>query len=246
MIMRALLLAGTILAAAACSSESTVGDADAADGDPDGTDAGDLVDAADPPADPAQEDPAGDPPEDDTGDTGDDPDGTDAPGDTGEVEDPPMDPPEEEPDGDAADAVETDADCLPLEVSFATDPMTGNDDVEAWAICWMGIGTHVVFSLEYSNPDPACDVTGVTVTGESLRLSSDGSTIFSFGTTAPTGSFAGTVPAGSTVTVDYHASDGTLDGGGWDGSAVHVAADVTSSTGSVSLQSGSTDLYCVY
>lgn len=138
---------------------------------------------------------------------------------------------EAEPDGDVSG-------CLPLEADFTA--------VESWVICFMGSGTHVAFTIRYTNPSTTCDITGVTVTGGSLRLSSDGSALMTFGTTPPVTSFSGTVAAGSSTTVDYHASDGSLDTRAHDGAATHLTADVSSSGGSLSLTSADTTHTCVY
>ncbi len=138
------------------------------------------------------------------------------------------------------DAGDPDGACLPLEVRFQAD------SVDAWTQCWMGTGTSAVFTLVFTNPSSGCAITGVSVDSGSMRLSSDDSVVFTFGTLTSTTGFPGTVPAGASLTSGYMASDGTVDGSPLDGLDVYVRANVSSSSGSGSARSGDTPLTCVY
>jgi hypothetical protein len=230
-----------LVLAAGCSSKSTDGDADTVTIDTVDT-VSDGVDADDPGTDPGDdtvEDTGDDLGEDPGADTGDDP--GDDPG-----EDPGGDP-GEDPGGDsgldpatdpAVDVVDDDgaAGCSPLDVTGgATD---------AWAICFMGVGTHAIFTLDYDNTLD-CDITSVEVTGGSLNLASDDSVIFTFGPLTPSGTFSGTVAGATSASVDYHASDG-MDGAGYDGQSVYVEASVTWDGGSTTVKSANGTLTCVY
>lgn len=240
------LLLATVMAGCG-GNDRNQGDAD--------TDVQDAVDTAGDGADTAA-DPSPDPTEDPAEDVAEDPaeDAMEDPGvDPGEdlaedvtldsVEDMTLDSGEdvvEDPGADATDAAVEDvaSACGPLDVS--------STDLESWTLCWMGTGTHAVFTLVFDNAND-CDVTGVQVTGGSLRRSSDDAVVFTFAATSPDVStpFSGTVVAGTSETVDYHASDGA-DGSGWDSTVVYVEADVTwDGGGPVNVKSPDTTLYCV-
>jgi hypothetical protein len=219
-------MTAALVAAGSCGG----GGGPTADAGFDPSDAPDHLDSADGP----------DTPRDPPGDPGPEPDApTDTAQDTAGDGTPVDAVPEADGSEDTAEDRAPDASgCLPPGATFTS--------VEAWVICFMGTGTHAAFTLHYSNPSTTCDITGIAVTGGALHLSSDGTSLMTFGATPPTSTFGGAVAAGASATVDYHAFDSALDTRSYDGSSVYVTADVSSSTGSLTVTSASTTLTCVY
>jgi len=253
-----LCMAAASLACAACGGgSSNEGDVDA-DVIPDThveTDAADVPeeDAAEDPPDDTGSDADADPTEDTTDvvDTVEIVDAVDTPPDTTDVIDTVeiVDAVEVPPDTtDAVDAPDTppdvpaDGTCLPMEASISA--------VDSWVICFMGTGTHVSFTIDYENNSTGCDYTAITVTGGSLRLTSTDVAIMTFGTTPPTTTFGGTVPASTTASVGYHASDTTLDTRSYDGQSVYVEVQISYSTpytsSTLTVTSSDTTHTCVY
>ena len=90
----------------------------------------------------------------------------------------------------------------------------------------------------------------MTVTGGSLDLVSSAASIMTWGTTAPTSGFSGSVPAGGTASATYLANDTTLDSSAHDGARVTVTVDVSYdtpySTETLSVTSRETTHTCIY
>ncbi|MBW2262925.1 MAG: hypothetical protein JRG91_13190 [Deltaproteobacteria bacterium] len=229
MMRRALVIVAVLtLPAWGCGGGGgTTGDADA-----DAVDGGHEVDATlDPSTDP-EDDPSAEPAEDPV----DVPDDADDDSTTDPLSDPVVDPTSDAPD------VVADGRCPAMRAAFTS--------VESWVICWMGTGTAVSFTLQYDSPTSACSFTNVTVTGGSLDVVSSATSIMTWGTTASTSGFSGTVPAGGTASATYLANDTTLDSSAHDGASVTVTVEVSYdtpySTEALTITSRTTTHTCVY
>lgn len=233
------LAAAALLATACGGGSSKEGDVDSeSDVIPDthaDTDAGDVP----------EDDAAGEPPED-TATDGDAPDPEDIV-DTVEIVDA-ADTVEVVDAADTLDAADTSPDipvdgtCLPLEASISA--------VDSWVLCFMGTGTHASFTIDYENNSTGCDLSSIAVTGGDLRLSSSDASIMAFGATPPATPFSGNLAASTAASVDYHASDTTLDTSGYNGQSVYVEVDISYSTpyvtGTLTVTSADTTHTCVY
>ncbi len=178
------------------------------------------------------------------------------------ADDAPADPPADTADDldlDVATDTRQDAPDDPaLDVPGDASDVTGEDapevcgdlaatptNVQAWTLCFMGTGTHASFTLLFTNAH-ACDIHSVAVTSGSVRVASDDSILYGFGPLTPTTPFSGTVPAGSSSSVDFHAFD-PMDASSLDGTPVYVQAQVSwAGGGPLDVKTGDTDLTCVY